>query len=173
MAKGWDDFYRKYQRVYDKLQSADSMTEIGKFAAEKISTRTRLGYGVESTGGTKAKLEALTPEYIRSRKNFPGLSSETRATKSNLTRTGQLLDSVGVLSAGNGKASISALGTRDDGKTNRDIAKFQADGIMRKTTKEHSAGLVKRPFLNFSEAEVKQIQNFIRKIASQLLSGTS
>jgi hypothetical protein len=168
VAQGWDDLYRKYQRIYDRMKSSESMKTIGEFAAEKIRTRTLTGYGVPETGASKQKLEPLSEKYIAARENFKGLSSNTRAGSSNLTRTGQMLDSIGVTQAGEGKATISVIGSRDDGKSNREIAKFQHDGIKRK-----KGGAVKRPFLRLSDAELKQIQNFIRKAITTLLKSGS
>lgn len=169
MAKNdWESFFQKYSKVYSSMKSAATMTKIGNFAADKIRVRTRTGYGVPKAGAEKEKLAALSESYIAAREKDDSLSSETRPGASNLTRTGQMLDSIEVVKASEGQAIISVSGSRDDGKTNREIAKFHRDGIKRKR-----GGPVKRIFLNLSGSEQKQVQGFIRRIITALLkSGT-
>lgn len=78
-----------------------------------------------------------------------GLSPLTTPSKSNLTRSGQLLDSIAVQSAAQGHAEVGPTGMRDDGKSNADIAKWQEEKG--------------RPFNHLSNVEVKRIKETIQK----------
>jgi hypothetical protein len=67
-----EDFAKKLDEIMDELineaTSKESMQELGDEAANLIRKRTRLGYGVESQGGTKARLAPLTEKYQKVRK---------------------------------------------------------------------------------------------------------
>lgn len=69
-----------------------------KRAAEYIVTtlreRTRGGDGVEDEGYPETPLKPLSETYIKQRMRFADLSDETDPETSNLTRTGDMLDSL-------------------------------------------------------------------------------
>ncbi len=79
----------------------DSLLEtLGERAVDLIRKRTRLGYGVtsdEKLGATQQKLDGLTASTKEKRARLAEqgrLSSETTPAKSNLTETGELLNSI-------------------------------------------------------------------------------
>lgn len=117
--------------------------------AERIKNRTRLGYGVESRGARRQKLKPLKDTYrnIR-RKNKGSLSKATTPKKSNLTFTGQLLDSLRGFGR-RGRIVIEVVDNRDDGESNKAIAGY---------VKENG-----RPFLEVSDKELKGLRNDIKR----------
>ena len=125
---------RQFQNIVKKLEKtvAESikkaaLVDVGVFARDLIVKRTRLGYGVEKDLGSKKRLAKLSPNYVKRRKMFEGLSENTRPSRSNLTLTGQMLDSI-ISTAKTGIIEIKPTGRRDDGKRNVDIARYQEEG---------------------------------------------
>ena len=151
-------FTDKIEKLLGESVSAKLMRPVAQELAKIIVKRTRLGYGVSSNLAEKSKLRAsgpggkFTPKYLlrRIRARSKGeLASTTSPNKLNLTFTGQLLESVKVIKADNGQIIIGPSGRRDDGHTNEQIAKYNAD-----------AG---RIFLNVSRLEFQQILRFYRR----------
>lgn len=100
-----------------------------------IKTRTRGGVGVQDN--RKKKLKALKKKTIKARERFPNLSSETTPSTSNLTRSGQLLDSLeGIGLKESYKVQIKT--GRNDGAKNDDIIRGQEE--MGRTFLELSGG---------------------------------
>lgn len=67
---------------------------LGIMLVEQIKKRTRLGYGVDD-GGRQKKLPALSDGYVGTRTRLKdNLDQFTTPKRSNLTATGQLLNSV-------------------------------------------------------------------------------
>lgn len=137
----------------EKVRQVSSMKKYGQMAADMIKKRTRLGDGVASDGAEKTKLKPLKPITKQDRKRLADkgdLNSHTNPNKSNLTRTGQLLDSVKVIpsSLKPGRVSVGPEGLRKDGSlTNAELAKYVTE-----------AG---RPFNHLSKAERKRINDSI------------
>jgi hypothetical protein len=157
---------RQFQNIVKKLEKtvAESikkaaLVDVGVFARDLIVKRTRLGYGVEKDLGSKKRLAKLSPNYIKRRKMFESLSENTRPSRSNLTLTGQMLDSI-ISTAKTGIIEIKPTGRRDDGKRNADIAQYNEDG---------GRGSPKRIFMRISQLEFKQIVRFYRKTFGDLL----
>jgi len=160
-------------RIMPEITSPEAMRKIGDQAASMIKLRTRLGYGVQKDGADKEKLKPLSKTTIEVRKGnlaffkSPStgkpipyepddngakvrLHSDTRPSKSNLTRTGQLLDSVKVTKAGRGTVSVGPKGARNDGNlTNEKVGEYVTEGG--------------RPFNNLSKVETKRIQDAVKK----------
>lgn len=78
-----------------------------------------------------------------------GLSELTSPKKSNLTRTGQLLDSIQVTNAGIATVSVGPKGGRDDGLTNQKVAEHVTE-----------AG---RPFNSLSKIETKRLHDEVKR----------
>ena len=141
------DLQRRFSRPLTKRE----LNKTGDLAAEAIRRRTREGFGVKVTGGNRKKLKKLSTQYIEFRKRFKSLSSETTATTSNLTLTGQMIDSVKT------KRNKTRVGTRGKalvlvattGSKNTKKALFQAD-----------AG---RIFMNLGRKELREINEFMTK----------
>jgi hypothetical protein len=84
--------------VKQALESKQVLDAIGKSIAESIPKRTRLGRGVQENDGPAVPLKKLQPKTKTNRKLLKEkgeLKSElTSPAKSNLTQTGQMLESI-------------------------------------------------------------------------------
>ena len=153
-------------KAVDRVKSRQNMQKIVDEAAVIIRRRTLLGFGVPVDGRKRERLKKLSSSYIEQRKGQAvyftsksgkvirvptsakfrsrmSLSTKTTPSKSNLTLTGQLLDSLKGTVTGFGRGVIKVTGQRDDGGTNEDIASFVDDNG--------------RPFLHLSNNEIKQL----------------
>lgn len=155
-------FESDMEKIIDAVADKQTMQEVGDLMAERIKTRTRLGRGVNKTGGPSVPLAPLKDSTVtgRKRKKQNGdLSSFTSPKRSNLTETGQLLDSFKV-EASQGKVSIQPSGQRNDGQQNQDVAAFAEDG---------SSNRAKRKFLDLSGPELNAVQKLIRDKIEKIL----
>lgn len=167
------------EKEAQKLLSTENTRKFAEFGADIIRKRTRLGYGVAQNGGSRFRLKPLADSYIQQRrgqvifyKDKNGkvrrvpvrgnirprkkLSDKTTPGKSNLTFTAQMLDSIQGKVTGPGRGQIEPTGTRDDGESNQTIAQYA-----------HENG---RPFLFFSNNEIKQLEQFLNNILLDSLS---
>lgn len=147
-----------FKKVAKEISSPKYMKEVGQFAADMIKKRSRLGSSVSDRGNQKEKFKQLSDPYVEQRKKDKTngkLSEFTSAKKSNLTRTGQLLDSIAVKEATPRTATIGPSGQRNDGKSNQKVGEFVSD-----------AG---RPFNNLSNVEIKRVSDKIRRDVMSLL----
>lgn len=120
--------------------------KLGEMAVEQIRNRTRLGYGVPDLGAPQQKLQPLKDSTISNRKRSKGrgtLSGKTSPKKSNLTHTGELLDSIRFVGQDN-RLEIYIAGER-----NRSVAEFVADQG--------------RPFFTLSKSEVSRLVDVIQQ----------
>lgn len=132
-----------------------SMQDIGDALAEIVRTRTRLGYGVSKTGGSRQRLKSLSALYVEFRKESrASLSRFTRPGRSNLTYTGQMLDSLEA-EARDGNVEIKATGTRPEGLKNIDLSEYVSQQG--------------RPFLDVSNNELKQLTRILDEGLNQSL----
>ena len=88
------NFRKNLRQAIDQALDRTTLNETGEFLANQIKVRTRSGRGVAESGARPQSLLPLTPGYIEARTRFTGLSSDTTPRKSNLTQTGQMLDSI-------------------------------------------------------------------------------
>lgn len=147
------------KRAIDDGISRKAIMPTGLFIVSLIQKRTRLGYGVSQNGGDKKRLKGLTEGYIAQRardKSKGRLSSFTSPGRSNLTRTGQLLDSLRAEYTGSGSIRISPSGLRFDGRlSNLRVAQYQEDQG--------------RVFNRVSKLEFNQAVRFYRRTFGDLL----
>jgi len=120
-------FFKKIDTTLKDAKSKDIYRSLAEELITIIVKRTRLGYGVAANLGPRSKLKALSPKYVDARRKFRRLDSSTSPKKSNLTRTGQMLRSVQIISFSKAKVIVGPKGSRDDGKRNEDIAQYNAD----------------------------------------------
>lgn len=162
----------KLDKILSKLsktvkESIDRVTmlKLGEFTTSLIVKRTRLGYGVTKDLGNKEKLAKLKSTYIVARERFDGLSSMTTPRKSNLTRSGQMLDSMKSKYVKAGTILITPTGSRDDGLTNAKVAEYNATRVT------YSNGYTKpaRVFNRVSAPEFNQLLRFYRKTFGDLV----
>ncbi len=152
MADHLKSFRQALKKAIEELSSPESMRMIGEEASKIIKKRTRLGWG--SRGETKEKLAPLSEKYIKRRKSL-SLHYQTTAKRSNLTATGQMLDSLKPLSVSDGKAQIGPDGNRSDSElTNLEVAQFAS---------------ITRPFMPLTKLEIKQLEQFISLLLKKKL----
>ena len=163
---------RQFELAMDKaikeVESVSSMRSLGEEMAERIRKRTRLGKGVAETGAAPQPLKPLSASYKATRAGkiafatakdghvypykpdeAPKLHPHTTPGRSNLTRTGQMLDSLRVIAVRVGVAVLGLHGPRNDSKlSNADVGGY--------VSKE-------RPFLNLSKPELNGLATLIRE----------
>lgn len=138
-----------FHQALAKVISRNGMTPIAKEMADTVRIRAQLGGSVESTGKAKKPFKKLSPDYVEQRKKFKGLSNKTTPRKSNITRTGQLIESLRGEPKSNGFDIIAEGGRDDSDLTNSQVAKYVADQG--------------RPFLDLSDKELKQLTRLIEE----------
>ena len=161
---GWS---KSVQLAMMEAAKPQIMRPLGEKAVEIIVRRTRLGYGVERHGQERFKLKALSPGYVYFRKqvdaglaSFPGslgkqgLSEWTTPTKSNLTATGRMLDSMAGIEVRRGSVVVGPTGGRPGGLTNMQVAAWVSRD---------------RPFNFLSRLEQEQLVRFYRNRVGDLL----
>lgn len=145
--------------ILNRLNQKD-MDGIASFIERMVRIRTRLGFGVRIDSGEKYKLseKKFAESTIKTRERLKKkgeLSNLTTPKKSNLTMTGQLLDSI--------KWKIDKLkitlffdsNRRKDGRnTNNEIANYVSE---------------KRPFFNLSKQEIEQVKREVIKVLKSRL----
>lgn len=157
--KKLQDILKRISFTVKEAVNREALDSLGSFAVNVVVKRTRLGYGVNTQFAKKQRLAPLNPGYVKARKMFDGLSDLTTPKRSNLTRTGQMLDSIRHKVRGT-SVEIRPEGRRKDGKLNSDIAYYNAIGGKNRPP---------RVFMNISELEYKQILRFYRKTFGDLL----
>jgi hypothetical protein len=122
-----------------------------------------LGYGVKKDLGRKEKLRELSFDYKEFRReNKDLLSRATRPSKSNLTLTGQMLDSLRIRKFRRGLVTIGPYGRRRAaGFSPTKLTNPQLTEILEANG---------RPYLHLSRLEVKQLQRFYRKTFGDLVN---
>ncbi len=145
------NFTGKIQALLKDAAKQEALRPMAEQAIAIIQKRTRLGYGVPAgTNGTaeRFKLPELSAGYVKRRKRDRKLSELTTPSRSNLTFTGQLLDSLAIVKLEAGTVVIGPTGTRKGGGSNAAVAQFVADSG--------------RPFLALSRPEAEQLRRFYR-----------
>ena len=128
-------------------------TQIGKLVRNQIRVRTRSGFGVRSNGARQQRLRPLSRGYVATRqfaRKFGILASTTSPGTSNLTFTGNMLESIRYRASNDGVilgfANRRAIDTADE---------VQSKG---------------RPFFNLSASEVRNLtRQFNNRLRSFLI----
>lgn len=129
------------------IKSPAFLNQLGQNLVTAVQERTRSGQGVATTGGSEYSFKPLSSGYVKQRRTMP-LSGYTSPSKSNLTQTGQMLDSLTWNSA-NGKLSITFTNSEARRK-----AELVSDD---------------RPFMNLSKTNIELIMTEVDKYISSLL----
>lgn len=131
----------------------EDMMMIGFLAADRIKVRTRLG-----NNRFRSPLKALSPGYKIYRQKYPYLYDQTTPSKSNLTLTGQLLDSMDVKSDKPNSFTIFF-------KENRHYLTSNSIGASNVTNSDIVSHQLKqgRDFFGFSDAELSFISTLMRQ----------
>ena len=179
--KNIDSVFNAVRALYDDLTTQTSeLDKIGKFTRDRIVAETRKGNDLTNDG---AKQPVLSEGYIGWRRGIVSarkIEAGTHKTgdfakaarisgknktqpdssffvpsKSNLTLTGQLLNSIEyTVKATQKTIVIEPTGSRDDGKTNKEVAEELA---TRKTRLAPNG----RKFMGLDERGFKRIRNLI------------
>lgn len=147
---------KRIEAAIDDAMSPKELRQLALEAIDIIVKRTRLGYGVSNNFGKKEKFPKLSEQYIKRRLSDKKLAATTSPKKSNITDTGQLLNSIGIFKERKGAISIGPQGTRDDGLSNSQL-------------KIHLENRHNRYFLYVSELEFRQLVRIYRKTFGDLL----
>ncbi len=141
------------------------MRTLGEFAIVLIVKRTRLGFGTPDGGngaGERFTLKPLADTTIDARKRMGRrgtLSDVTSPKRSNLTATGQMLDSMAVTAVSSTTVSVAPTGSRQGGgPSNAEVAAYVSEQG--------------RSFLQLSRLEADQLTRFYRNIFGDLLRNT-
>lgn len=143
------DFKDLNKQIKDALKDVlnkSTFDEIGKITSESIKKRTRLGKGVDQSEGPLVPLKELKPstkDRRTAKKKAGTLSNNTTPTKSNLTDTGAMLDSIKY------ESSATEVRIYIDGSENQKKANDQATQGRR--------------FMNLSKTEVANVVRFLQK----------
>jgi hypothetical protein len=129
--------YSKAVQVVDPSKFDFLVDEVPRI----IRVRTRLGKGV--VGGSLVKLDSLSENYQKFRKKFKGLSGLTTAKRSNLTLTGQMLDSIKGARIGykfifffnNTESDNKAKWAAEGGRPFFELSDSEKNGLFRKVQK--------------------------------------
>lgn len=135
------DALRKIDRVVDDSLSPKNMKQLADKAANEIKERTRDGYGVNNHDSGELTLKPLTMRTIEIRNDLASkdkLHNDTSPSKSNVTRSGKMTDSIKGSSPRKGTGRISINGSRNK----RVAGELEQGG---------------RTFFNLSRTEVKSI----------------
>jgi len=154
LAKQINDLTRSLEKQIGNLVTRKDMRAVGELSVALIVNRTRSGRGVKSPGGNVSGLKSLSEQYILFRqRNRIRLSNTTSPSKSNLTFSGQMLESISVLKVSKVKFNqIVKIGikpnNRDDGKTNTQVINWVSN---------------MRPFFFLSKGEATKIRKELSK----------
>jgi hypothetical protein len=150
--RGAREMAEHIQAALEQVARPENMRKYAEMASDMVRLRTRLGSGVDADGANKSRLKPLADSTIEERKRLKSrgeLSADTSPGRSNLTRTGELLDSIQPTQVSQGSAKIGPDGIRSDGLSNQKVAEYvTAQG---------------RAFNNLSSVELKRIHDAVKR----------
>lgn len=155
-----NEIYDIVNSSWDEALRPMQMKALGQYAADLIRLRTRLGYGVTDTGAKRQRLKKLSPITVAFRKQarkMGELSDQTTPGKSNLTYSGQLLDSIKSKISTQGQVVVGPTGYRTPSR----LSSFSQEVINNNPHLANS--LAKRGFIfnNISDLEFKKLVNYL------------
>lgn len=164
--------YRMDKVVREKLFSTEIMRQVGEFSVERIYSNTKRGRHPNDQGEL-VKNKELSPKYIEYRKKYSKIAAQTgdffSPKRSNLTLTGQLLDSIDMRFIGRRLIEIFIPNTRR--KPPVSISERPRKPKPQKTNKEVAISLFLngRPFMRMDRVGLRTIRNmFQRDLRSKL-----
>jgi len=149
----------------EKAISTQISLEYTNVLKERIKKRTRLGIGVDPKTGNSERLKPIQDRYKKVRKKSPRLSSQTTASRSNLTATGQMINSL---------TSVK-IKLQDGIKFVFTVGDKRGIGLDGKPSKIGNKKLVDyqekqgRKWLGFTKPQINQISREIRQIIIKFL----
>lgn len=160
--KGVNKFVRELQKTIDASLSRKELKRLGDAALIIIYNRTKKGIGVRKTsqvGGAQQKLKKLADSTKKYRQRYKEkLHPTTSPRKSNLTFSGQLLDSLKVkkISARKKSFVISPEGKRKGSS----LANFEVAEFVDQNG---------RPFLGLSNKDLKEVVKLYQSSFAKLV----
>lgn len=150
------DLRRAFQQLDSDVFSARAMKGLGEKGKDLLYKRVKDGFGVNSDTEkfpSKKKLKPLSPRYIEQRRR-KGVSGKFGSpSKSNLTNTGQMLESIKV-SADIGEFELSVKSdSRKGGGSNADVSKHVSRD---------------RPWLSLTKEEQQSLSEEVEKTIASL-----
>lgn len=136
-------------KAVEETMSQKLLQDIGDDFVEQIKIRTRLGNGLDKNEGEPSKLKPLSKDYVKYRKSKNDLSEFTKPSKSNLTLTGEMLD------------SLEAKVTED-----KITISFSNQFSKYKARWNEESG---RSFLAISRVQIERLKNSLEKKITELL----
>lgn len=140
----FDDLNKRLKSLVNGVVDKKLMDKIGSETVPVVKKRTRRGFGVNKDGDKAVKLKGISESTKKQRRRLKKqgkLNSETTPAKSNLTRSGKMIDSLDYV------ASTNEVTISPKGDNNKDKAAGQ-----------ENQG---RSFLNLSKGEIKNIEDII------------
>ncbi len=134
----------KLNRILDEATSQTVMKNLGEVIKKKIIKRVKAGYGCAEDGSLLSILKPLAESTIASRRKKK-LHKSTTASKSNLTETGKMLNSL-VVSVSDNTITISC-----------------GEKLKHKYTSEE------RPWFHMSEKEIDQVVEDLELVVKKII----
>jgi len=143
----------KLKKTIGGVFGEESLILLGQEAAKIIRRRTRLGFGVATSGSARFRLKPLSTRYMILRKeNSDKLSEFTRPQRSNLTLHGDMLDDLEPTKVKALRGSV--------------LIGFAKKSSLDKAEWNTATG---RAFNNLSNLEIKQLRRFKQKDLGEAL----
>lgn len=143
-----DDFKKKLDKIASIGTDEKFLRRVGQKLELQIRERVRQGLGTSAANTEPNQFAPLRPTTIRARKRKK-LHPRTFPSKSNLTETGQMMDSL-QHKAANGKLEINF-------KTLKRLKSNVTDGALANLHQYGARNLPARPFINPSKKEFEGI----------------
>ena len=137
---------KAFERAAKKAESKAVLSFLGDQMVGVVRERTRAGFGVEFDGDSESRFEPLAKSTIKARKKKT-LHPDTTPSTSNLTETGEMLDS---LKAKFAKASVEIGATGSRNELLAEVHHYWTDSAG----KNRNVTIPARPFLNLSQMEI-------------------
>jgi hypothetical protein len=164
-----DGFKKEFSKIMNFLNVLETpegeviLTGLAELSRDILWKRVKAGYGVtsdESSSPTKDRLKELSKPYVKSRRKMV-LGEFASPGRSNLTRTGQMLDSIITkIKKGGFILEIPNSSRTDSSISNKKVAEHVSENG--------------RPFFALTDKEqlqiVRQYLNLIRQLSTKLFS---
>ena len=139
------DLANKLNNLLNDSVLAEIHNALGQKASQMVTDRTKSGFGVKKNNSGETQLKPLSPKYIEQRKKLKSrgkLSSETTPNKSNLMKTGEMLNDI--IYKSNSKEAVVFIKEE-------------------KNKKKAIRGKKERPFMNLSKNEIQELTNIVNE----------
>lgn len=157
-----DELLKNILRAIKSSTTQTALKPLAKGLADQIRKRTRLGKGVDSSGNLES-IAGLQESTIKARsRNRARLFGQTTPSRSHLTATGQLLDSI----EGKSETNRIIIGLKDArrGELNGSASKIGNKELEKFVRKGG------RNFLQLANFEKSDLEKALQKIILQKLS---